>query len=534
MPPDSRPPSATPRRAQASVGRSAFLVAAGIFLTRITGLVRERAIAYFFGISPITDAFRAAMRIPNFLQNLFGEGVLSASFIPVYARLMAEGEEEEAGRVAGAIFSLLALVVAVLVLIGVLATPYLIDAIAPGFHGDTRLLAIRLVRIFFPGVGFMVLSAWCLGVLNSHGKFFLSYVSPVIWNAAIVVALLVYGRHTDMPHLSAYAAWGSVVGSAVQFFVQLPVVLRLAPTIRMFVAAIDQNVKTVIRNFGPVFVSRGVVQLSGYVDTFLASYLPGGALAALSNAQNLYLLPVSLFGMSVSVAELPAMSSALGNEQEIANAVQKRIAASTRRIGFFVVPSAIGFLALGDIIAGAIFETGAFKHADTIYVWGILAGSAVGLVASTVGRLYNSAYYALRDTRTPLRYAIVRVVLTTVLGYLFALPLPRLLGINPRWGAAGLTASAGIAAWIEFLLLRGGMKRRIGQIQSPAAYLTKLWICAIVAAAVAWGVKLWLHPHQPQIAAVVILLPYGLVYLGLTALMGIDEAGGMIKRVISK
>src|SRR5215469_9737934 len=144
--------SSAPGAARQSAGRSAFLVAAGIFLSRISGLIRDRVFAYFFGISYAADAFRAAMRIPNFLQNLFGEGVLSASFIPVYARLVAEGEEEESGRVAGAVFSLLALVTAVLVLAGVLATPWIIGAIAPGFRGETRRLTIELVRIFFPGV----------------------------------------------------------------------------------------------------------------------------------------------------------------------------------------------------------------------------------------------------------------------------------------------------------------------------------------------------------------------------------------------
>src|SRR5438067_3772648 len=212
------PASSSAQPVQAGVGRSAFLVAAGIFLSRIAGLVRERAIAGFFGISPVADAFRAAMRIPNFLQNMFGEGVLSASFIPVYSRLVAQHEKQEAGRVAGAIFSLLALVMSLMVLAGVFATPYLIDVIAAGFHGETRELAIHLVRIFFPGVGLMVLSAWCLGVLNSHRKFFLSYVSPVIWNAAIIVSLLAFGHRTDISRLAAYAAWGSVVAARCNFW----------------------------------------------------------------------------------------------------------------------------------------------------------------------------------------------------------------------------------------------------------------------------------------------------------------------------
>ncbi|HEX9255146.1 MAG TPA: lipid II flippase MurJ, partial [Candidatus Angelobacter sp.] len=287
----TRPESPAAPAADAGAGRHAFLVAAGIFLSRIAGLVRERAIAHFLGNSFAADALRGALRIPNILQNLFGEGVLSASFIPVYARLVAQKEEEESGRVAGAILSLLAMAVAVLVLLGVLATPWIIDAIVPGFKGETRELTIRLVRILFPGVGLLVMSAWCLGILNSHRRFFLSYVSSVVWNGAIIGALLLF-RHADISQLAVWAAWGSVVGSGLQVALQLPVVLKLAPRLRMSLGRANENVRTVTRNFVPVFISRGVFQLSAYVDQILASFLPTGAVSTLSVAQALYMLPV--------------------------------------------------------------------------------------------------------------------------------------------------------------------------------------------------------------------------------------------------
>jgi putative peptidoglycan lipid II flippase len=345
------------------------------------------------------------------------------------------------------------------------------------------------------------------------------------------VALLSFGSRVDLSSLVVHAAWASVVGSGLQFLIQLPVVFKLVPRLRVAFQIANTNVRIVLGNFVPVFVSRGVVQVSAYVDTTLASLLPTGAVSSLSYAQTLYLLPVSLFGMSVSVAELPAMSSALGSQDEIAAIIRQRISSSIRRIGFFVIPSAIAFLALGDIVAGAIYETGKFLHSDSVFVWGILAGSAVGLVAQTTGRLYSSAYYALRDTRTPLRFALVRVVLTTGLGYLFAIPLPKLLGVEANWGVAGLTASAGIAAWVEFLLLRRGMNRRIGTVPVPSLVLGKLWLSAMVGAACAWGIRLALDPHQPQIAALVILVPYGLVYLGMTSVLGIEEAKGLLKRI---
>src|SRR5262245_22684561 len=192
-----------------------MFVAAGILISRLAGLVRTRVFARYFGLSDEGDAFAAGFRIPNFLQSLFGEGALSASFIPVYAALLAGEDRREADRVAGAVASILTLVVSLLVLIGVFATPLLIDIIAPGFKGAKRELTIQIVRVLFPGAGLLVLSAWCLGVLNSHHRFLLSYTAPVMWNAAMIFTLIVYGG-TALPQLAVILAWGSVVGSAMQ------------------------------------------------------------------------------------------------------------------------------------------------------------------------------------------------------------------------------------------------------------------------------------------------------------------------------
>jgi putative peptidoglycan lipid II flippase len=519
---------------QERTGRHAFLVASGILLSRLIGLVRQRVFSRYFGLSDAADAFNAAFKIPNFLQNMFGEGVLSASFIPVYARLLAEDEEQESGRVAGAVGAILAVVAAVTVLAGVLATPYLIDLIAPGFHGAKRELTIRIVQILFPGAGLLVLSAWCLGILNSHRKFFLSYTAPVMWNAAMIATMVMF-RRQDQSRLAITLAWGSVAGSALQFGVQLPVVLRLVRRLKPRISAASANVREVIRNFVPVFISRGVVQISAYVDTWLASWLPASAVAGLASAQILYTLPVSLFGMSVSAAELPAMSSALGNEAEVAAYLRRRLGSGLRQIAFFVAPSAMAFLAIGDVITAGLFQTGHFTRADSVYVWGILAGSAVGLLASTMGRLYSSTYYALRDTRTPLNFAVVRVMLTTGLGYLFAFPLPRWIGLDPRWGAAGLTASAGIAAWVEFTLLRRTLNRRIGPAGVPAGLMVRLWAAAGVAAGAGWAVKLGIGPgvaqRHPISAGIAIVAAYGVVYFGMTALLRVEECAGALRRL---
>jgi putative peptidoglycan lipid II flippase len=512
-------------------GRFAFLVAAGILLSRITGLIRERVFAHYFGNSAAADAFKAALRIPNFLQNLFGEGVLSASFIPVYAGLLANENDEEAQRTAGAIASLLAISTSILVLIGVLAAPWLTYAIAPGFSAEKRELTVRLVRILFPGVGLLVFSAWCLGVLNSHRRFLLSYAAPVLWNAAMIASMWGFGARSGQFPLAIILAWGAVIGSALQVGVQLPVVLRLLRGLHLSLNYQTQNVKTVVRNFFPVFIGRGVVQISAYVDAFLASWLPTGAVSALFYAQNLYTLPVSLFGMSVAAAELPQMSGATGNQQEVAEVLRGRLNSGLRQIAFYVLPSVVAFLVLGDVIVAAIYRTGQFTQTDVIYVWGILAGSTVGLLASTLGRLYSSTYYALRDTRTPLRFAIVRVVLTTALGYLCAIPLPHALGIAPRWGVAGLTISAGIASWIEFALLRRTLNRRIGRTGLPKSYLAKLWLAALVAAGAGWGTHHFYSHPSAILTAVLVLGIYGVLYLAVALALGLAEARVLLGRI---
>ena len=507
--------------------RYAFLVASGIFLSRVAGLIRDRVFAHYFGNSDAADVFKAAFRIPNFLQNLFGEGVLSASFIPVYARLLASNDKEEARKTAGAVAALLALSTSVLVLLGVLTAPWLIDAIAPGFHGEKRQLTILLVRILFPGAGLLVASAWCLGVLNSHRKFFISYTAPVLWNVAMIVGMIAFGAGRSQNSLVVITAWASVVGSALQVAVQLPIVLELLGGLHLTLAHQAEHVRTVIRNFFPVFISRGVVQISAYIDAFLASWLPG-AVAGLAYAQTLYTLPVSLFGMSVSAAELPMMSGTVGDASEVASILRARLNSGLRQITFLVVPSVVGFLALGDVIIAAIYQTGRFKHADVIYVWAILAGSTVGLLSSTLGRLYSSGFYALRDTRTPLRFAIVRVLLTTILGYLSAYPLPRFLGIEPRWGVAGLTISAGIASWVEFTLLQRGIRRRIGQVGVPLAFLAQVWMAALLGAAAARGLLIALGPHGPILLAFFVLGLYGLIFFAVALALKLPEAQSMV------
>jgi putative peptidoglycan lipid II flippase len=507
-------------------------VAAGIFLSRVAGLVRQRVLSHYLGLSGPADAFNAAFRIPNFLQNLFGEGVLSASFIPAYTRLRAEGREDEARRLAGAVFGLLALFVAVMVALGDTFAPWLVRLLAPGFREGTRQLTIQLVRILFPGVGLLVLCAWCLSVLNSHRKFFLSYAAPVIWNLAIIVATLAGGRQDSRGEIVLWAAWGAVIGSALQFLIQLPAVLRLTQGLKISFAARNQHVRVVFANFVPTFISRGVSQISAFIDAVIASYLPRGSVTALANAQTLYTLPVSLFGMSIAAAELPELAEAAIGGEAAHGMLRERLEGAMRRVAFFIVPTVVAFTVLGHVVASLFFQTGRFTWDDARYVWAILAGSTFGLLAGTQGRLYTSAFYALNDTRTPLRFAVYRVGLTTTLGYLAATQLPGLLGVAPRWGAVGLTASAGLAAWVEFALLRSSLHDRIGRTRVPLGYMARLWGPALVAGGTGYlSLELFANRFGPVPRAVLVLTPFAVIYLVGTATLQVPLARRMLDRL---
>jgi putative peptidoglycan lipid II flippase len=533
--------------------RSAALVGAGIFLSRLAGLVRERVIARYLGVSLAVDAFRAALRIPNLLQNLLGEGVLSASFIPVYARLLGDEDEERAGQVAGAVAGVLAAVSGVLVVIGVVFARPLAILLTPGFTGERLDLTVTLTRVMFPGVGFLVLSAWCLGILNSHRKFFLSYVAPVIWNAAQIAAVVgaaVWGLSGDS--LATALAWGVFAGGVLQFLVQLPSVRQVAGRIRPTLRTDLPEVRTVGRRFVPVVAGRGVVQLLAYVDLMLASLLAVGAVSALGYAQVFYLLPISLFGMSVAAAELPEMSRLSDHE---AAALKARLNEGLARISFFVVPCMAIYIAAGDLVVGALLQTGAFEENETRLVWYVLAAFCVGLLSTTGSRLLQNAFYALGDARTPAKFAAVRVVLAAGLGYVLMYQFDRLglvgdsvvrLGHLPaplrplpdairnndagalRLGAVGLALAAGATSWVEFTLLRRRLAPVAGRLRVGGGHLARTAVAGIVAAAVAAVLRSFVDDLPPIVGAVLAIGPASLAYVAAARALAVPEAADLV------
>jgi putative peptidoglycan lipid II flippase len=550
----------TPPPDDGDLRRNSTLVAAGILLSRFAGLLREIVTARFLGTGLGAEAFKAALRIPNLLQNLLGEGVLSASFVPVYSKALAEGREQEAGRLAGAIAGLLLAVTALLVLVGVVFAAPVTRLFVPGFIPGTEKfeLTVSLVRIVTPGIGALVLSAWCLGVLNSHGRFFLSYVAPVLWNVAIIgavtgTALLIT---TDEIALATAMAWGALAGSLLQLGVQLPTVLKSAEGLRMTASLSVPGVRTVVSRFGHVVAGRGGVQLASYADLIATSLLAAGALVALGYAQVLYLLPVALFGMSAAAAELPTLSTM---DQSDRPRVVARLDDGLGRIAFFVVPSAVAFLVAGDQVVTPVYLGGRTSADAVVQVGAILSVLSLGLLASTSSRLLQSALYGAGDTRSPAIYAVIRVVVGLVIGITLMFPFDaigasvagfavvddvRFFQPAPaelrdqaesllRLGAAGLALGGAVGAWLELALLRIRVRILFGRVRLGGPHARAITVAGLGAAVIGVLAQFVLRASElaPRVEALIVLFLIGASYVVITRLARVPEAHELLRQV---
>ena len=542
--------------------RHSSLIAAGIGLSRLSGLVRDAALAFFLGANIGADAFRAALRIPNFLQNLLGEGVLSASFIPTYARLLEEDREQDAGRVAGAVLGLLAMLAGALVLLGVVFARPLTILLTPGFAGDRLELTVTLVRIMFPGIGVLVISAWCLGVLNAHRRFFLSYVAPVLWNVGILAVLFGLGA-TAVLEPAVAAGAGVVLGGLLQVAVQVPAIRRvMRGTLRPSLDTHLPGVRQVLRAFGPIVLGRGVVQVAALLDLVVASLLAVGAVAVLGYAQTLYLLPIALFGMSVAAAELPSLST---REPDAREALTSRLDAGLARSSFFVLGTTVGFLLLGGHIVRAIYGRGEFDAPTVMQVGIVLGVYSVGLLAATGSRLLQSVLYASDDAKTPATIAVVRVAVALAIGVplmfnldQFVVDLAEPLGfrmaddgmvptLRPvdealrdaaanqlRLGAVGLAAGSAVGAWVEYALLRRSVRRRFADVRLAGGTLPRLLVAGVSAGLVILAL-IRVLPDLPAVVDVLVIGGLGgAVYLGACLGLRVPEARSLVDSALRR
>lgn len=504
--------------------RPAFAVGAGIFLSRLVGFGRDVAIAAFFGTSVAADAYAAALRIPNIVRNLLGEGTLSASFIPVYSGLLERQADGDARRLAGNVLGLLLVLATGLSGLGILLAPWLTRVLVPGWPQGAVALTTWLVRILFPMAGLMILAAWCLGVLNSHRRFFLSFAAPAVWNLSQIAGLLIGWRAGWKP-LVVVLAWSTLIGGALQFLVQLPTARRLAGRIRLSVDIAWGPVRKVLANFGPVVLGAGVAQISSFLDVFLASFLASGAVATLYYSQRLYFLPLSLFGISVAASSLPELSREA--ELDAHHALRQRLSRGFRSVAFTVLPSAFVFILFGDWIVATLFQRGDFTIEDTRLVHATLAAYGIGLLAASSVKLFASGFHAMLDTRTPVRFAVVGLVIGAGAAALLMWPLY----------VPGLAVGAALGSWSYLLLLWNGLRKRVGPLFNwdDFTYLLKLLAACLAGTAVTLGLETFLALPEPVEAPQLTRLwltagtlgTFGVVYVAATYVMGSTPAGGL-------
>ena len=536
-------------------GRNALIVGAGILLSRLSGLIRELIFAGLLGTRVAADAFKAALQIPGLLQNILGEGTLSASFIPAYSRLI-DGQEndDEPGLVAGTIVTLLGLVTSVIVIVGILAARPMTKVLLPLLPDETFDLTVNLVRIMWAGLGFIVLSSWCLGVLNAHRKFFLSFAAPILWNAAqIVFALLAWAQGWSDASVAKAAAWGVLVGGALQFLVQIPVVMRVSPSIRLGVKRGSKAVREIVSKFFPAVMGRGVIQFSGFLDLFLAGFLATGAFTALSLAQIIYMLPIGLFVMSIISADLPEFS----RDRDDISAMTTRFITSSERIGFYLIFSSIAFITMGEPLVDFLFERGKFTSEDTLYIWIVLAAYSLGLYATGMSRLYQNLCYSFGDVKGPARLAGLRVLVAGFVGFLLMFqldrvaidgnsimrigdfpsfsPLPefaRALDTTPQpLGALGLALGSSLGAWIEYFLLKRRVSDHFHIKRDPHLVRRFFLVPGLISAILAGTISLLLFDQNAYFVAPVTLVSSGIVYTFISALFGSKAAKEFLQTV---
>jgi putative peptidoglycan lipid II flippase len=454
------PPSApaagaenAPKPAASTAGRAAGLVTLGIVLSRFVGFIRQRVVAHYLGTSAAADAVAAAFRIGNLTQNLLGEGTLSAAFIPVYVRLRLKSDAL-AARFARAALGLIVAVATALSVLGMLFAPSLAGVLAPGFDDERAALAVELLRVLFPMTGLLVLAAWALGVLTSHRRFLLPYAAPVVWSVAQIAALIVAGSALGLGEdgIARSVAWGALAGALLQLAWMLFPVRRLVGGIVPLFDRSAEGIAESVRNVPGALLGRGVIQLSGLVDTLLASFLGAGAIATLGYAQTIYLLPMALLGTGEAAAALPDMAERAGGGAAAQASLREALGKSLARVLALGLPAAGVLIVLAHEVTTLLFRGGSFDAGSAADVARVLAFYAAGLPANAASRVVGATSFALGDTVGPARFAIVRFAVSTAVA----------LATMHTLGVAGIVLGAAIAGWVELALLARSVGSRIG------------------------------------------------------------------------
>lgn len=450
--------------AEKGIAASAGVVALGTFTSRILGFVRDMVLAKIFGASLVADAFYVAFRIPNLLRELFAEGSMSAGFIPVFTEYLTKKGKEEARELARSAFTVLVLALALIVFLGIFFSPQIIAGIAPGFVEDLQKykLTTGLTRMMFPFLFFISLAALAMGILNSMRHFAPPAFSSASFNMVNILVLIGLAPLLDEP---VYAAAVAVtLGGLSQFLIQLPTLYREGFTLsfRRPLFPLHPGVVQMGKLILPTTIGLSVTQVNILVNTLLASFLPVGSVSYLYYGMRLIHFPLGIFAIALATALLPTLSAQAS--QDDTEALCKSFSFGLRLVFFIIFPAMVGLMLFRVPIVHLLFERGEFDHLATQGTADAVLFYAFGLWAFAGVRIVVPVFYAFQDTKTPVKIAIMAMILNVGLNLLLMGPLKH----------RGLALATSISAIFNFSFLIMILKRRIGRIDGKRIMFSHL------------------------------------------------------------
>jgi putative peptidoglycan lipid II flippase len=437
---------------EAQVVRALGSIGTATFVSRILGFVRDMVVALTFGAGPVTDAFFVAFRIPNILRRLLGEGALATAVVPVFSQYTVTRTRDELTRMVAAVLGVALVVLVLVTALGMLTAPWLVRVIAPGFAVDESQwrLATLLTRVMFPYLLLVGLSALAMGALQAHGRFFAAALGPAVLNVGMIAAVLALHARMEPPILSL--AIGVLVGGLAQLAIQVPGLARegflVAPTLDARHPALSRIARLLV----PAVFGLAAVQVSVFVNTLLASLLPGGSISYLYYADRVMEFPLGVFGIALASAALPTMArqGARGDLRGIADTLNFAL-----RLSFYVAaPATVGLVVLRTPITRVLFERGEFGAAETAATATALLWYAIGLAGFSAARIAAQAFYAFGEPGIAVRCGALSVAVSIVAAVLLMAPL----------GHAGLAAASSVGAYVNVAALVIAARRRLGPL----------------------------------------------------------------------
>jgi len=494
---------------RAQLARRAGVVSAAVFASRILGLVREQVFAACFGAGKNLDAFITAFRIPNLLRDLLGEGALSAAFVTTFSQQHVKQGEASAWRLASLVLNVLTIVVSLICLAGVWFAPALTRAIAPGFAAvpGKLELTIHLTRIMFPFLLLVALAAVVMGILNSRNRFGIPALASAFFNLGSIVgglgaahwlapgyaAAILDGRLGSIdPALEERAivgmAIGTLIGGFLQLGVQVPQLFDVGFRYRPVLDWKDPGLRQVLKLMGPATIGAAAVQVNVFVNNNFASYLGNGAVSWLNVAFRFMQLPIGLFGVAIGTVTLPLVSRHVARGDH--EAMRSSLRSALELVALLCLPAAAGLAWLGLPAIGVVYEHGLFTAADTVAAAHALGGYAVGLAGYAGIKVLAPAFYALDDARTPALVSLLSIVTNLALAWLLVWGLDL--------GHVGLALSTSLVALLNFFLLLGLLRRRIGAFGGRlVGDVARIALATGVMVAIGAGVDAALAPWLP-------------------------------------